>query len=112
MGVFILRRALSSVVVLFLCSVAVFVGVRALPGDPALNMAGENATPQLLATIRHQFGLDKPIPVQYVDYVTQALHGNFGISTVDQIPVSQILVQRIPVTLEIAFLAIVVGLLI
>jgi peptide/nickel transport system permease protein len=112
MGMFILRRAFSSVVVLFLCSVAVFAGVRALPGDPALVMAGENATPALIAAIRHQFGLDQPLPVQYVDYVTQALHGNFGISTTDQIPVSTILVQRIPVTLELAFLAIVVGVLI
>ena len=112
MGMFILRRALSSVVVLFLCSVAVFVGVRALPGDPALTMAGESATPAVLAAIRHQFGLDQPLPVQYVDYVTQALHGNFGISTVDQIPVSEILVQRIPVTLELALLAIIVGVLI
>jgi peptide/nickel transport system permease protein len=86
--------------------------VRALPGDPALSMAGENATPQVLAAIRHEFGLDKPLPVQYVDYVTQAFHGNFGVSTVDQIPVSQILVQRIPVTLEMALLAIIIGLLI
>jgi peptide/nickel transport system permease protein len=112
MGMFVLRRVLASVVVLFLCSVAVFVGVRALPGDPALTMAGESATPAVLAAIRHQFGLDQPLPVQYFDYLNQALHGNFGISTVDQIPVSQILVQRIPVTLEIAALAIVVGVLI
>ncbi|HEX3647970.1 MAG TPA: ABC transporter permease [Pseudonocardiaceae bacterium] len=112
MGMFILRRAFSSVVVLFLCSVAVFAGIRALPGDPALVMAGENATPALIASIRHQFGLDKPLPVQYVDYVTQVFHGNFGISTTDQIPVSTILAQRIPVTLEMAFLAIIVGVLI
>ncbi|HKN96826.1 MAG TPA: ABC transporter permease [Pseudonocardiaceae bacterium] len=112
MGMFILRRAFSSVIVLFLCSVAVFVGIRALPGDPAQVMAGEDATPALIAAIRHQFGLDKPLPVQYVDYVTQVFHGNFGISTTDQIPVSTILVQRIPVTLEMAFLAIVVGVLI
>jgi peptide/nickel transport system permease protein len=112
MGMFVLRRALSSVVVLFLCSVAVFLGVRALPGDPALIMAGESATPAVLTAIRHQFGLDQPLPVQYVDYVTQALHGNFGISTIDQIPVSEILVQRIPVTLELALLAIIIGLLI
>src|SRR6202000_1279841 len=112
MGMFILRRALSSVVVLFLCSVAVFLGVRALPGDPALIMAGESATPAVLTAIRHQFGLDQPLPVQYVGYVTQALHGNFGISTVDQIPVSEILVQRITVTLELALLASISGLLI
>jgi peptide/nickel transport system permease protein len=112
MGLFILRRVLSSIVVLFLCSVAVFAGVRALPGDPALLMAGESASPAVLAVIRHQFGLDQPLPVQYLDYVGQSLRGNLGLSTVDHIPVSQILVQRIPVTLEIAAFSIVVGLLI
>lgn len=112
MGLFILRRVLSSIVVLFLCSVAVFAGVRALPGDPALAMAGESASPAVLAAIRHQFGLDQPLPVQYLDYLGQSLRGNLGISTVDHIPVSLILVQRIPVTLEIAAFSIVVGLLI
>src|ERR1700760_3127767 len=111
MGLFVLRRAASSVVVLFLCSVAVFAGIRALPGDAALTLAGENATPAVLAALPAptplQWGLKKPLPVQYFDYLTQALRGNFGVSTTDQIPVSQILVQRIPVTLELAFLAIV-----
>src|SRR5689334_21087912 len=112
MGMFVLRRVLSSVVVLFLCSVAVFLGIRALPGDPAIAMAGESATPAVIAAIRHQFGLDQPLPVQYYDYVVQALDGNFGISTVDQLPVSHILVQRIPITLEIALLSIVVGVIV
>jgi peptide/nickel transport system permease protein len=112
MGLFILRRALSSVVVLFLASIVVFLGIRALPGDPALALAGESASPAVLTAIRHQFGLDQPLPVQYLHYVEQAAHGNFGISTVDQIPVSQILAQRIPVTLELALLSILIGVLI
>jgi peptide/nickel transport system permease protein len=77
-----------------------------------LSLAGESADPAVLAAVRTEFGLDKPLPVQYVHYVTQALRGNFGISTVDRIPVSQILAERVPVTLEIALLAIVVGVLI
>ncbi|WP_020576314.1 ABC transporter permease [Actinopolymorpha alba] len=112
MGQFVVRRVLSSVVVLVLGSIVVFLGIRALPGDPALALAGESADPAVLAAIRRQYGLDQPWPIQYIHYVAQALQGNFGISTVDQIPVSQILAERIPVTLEIAFLAILVGILI
>jgi peptide/nickel transport system permease protein len=112
MGRFIVRRALASVVVLFLASIVVFLGIRALPGDPALAMAGETADPQVLASIRHEFGFDQPLPVQYVRYLGQALHGNFGLSTTDQIPVSHIIAQRLPITIEIAFLAIVVGVVI
>jgi len=99
-------------ITLFLASVAVFVSVRMLPGDPAQVLAGETADPQLIAAIRAQFGLDQPIWVQYFTYVGQVLGGNLGVSTRDGIPVSEILLQRLPVTLELAGLAILVGLLI
>jgi peptide/nickel transport system permease protein len=99
-------------ITLFLASVAVFVSVRMLPGDPAQVLAGETADPQLIVAIRAQFGLDQPIWVQYFTYVGQVLGGNLGVSTRDGIPVSEILLQRLPVTLELAGLAILVGLLI
>jgi peptide/nickel transport system permease protein len=115
MGWFLLRRSGAALVVALLASVLVFLGVRALPGDPAVALAGEDATPQLLAQIRHQYGLDRPLPVQYVDYLRQVLTGHFGRSTQDKLPVSQILLERLPITLELALLAmlvaIVVGLL-
>jgi peptide/nickel transport system permease protein len=109
MGMFILRRTFSSLIVLLLASMVIFLGIRALPGDPALVLSGEGTDQATLDAIRRQFGLDQPLPIQYVHYITQALQGNFGISTMDRLPVSQILLERIPVTLEMALLAILVG---
>lgn len=110
MGPFILRRSLAALITLFLASIVVFLGVRALPGDPALVLAGESTDEATLEAIREQFGLNDPLPVQYGSYVGQALQGNFGISTRDRIPVADILVERLPVTIELSVLAIVVAL--
>lgn len=106
---FILRRLGASVIVLLMGSILVFLGVRALPGDPAVVMAGEDASPAVIASIRKEYGLDKPLPAQYVDYLRQTLSGNLGRSTQDQIPVSDILLERIPVTLELSALAMLVA---
>ena len=107
-----LQRVITSIVTLFLASIVVFVGVRLLPGDPALVLAGETADPAVVAAIREQFGLNQPIWIQYFNYVGQALQGNFGVSTRDRIPVAEILLQRLPITLELAGLAILIGVLI
>ncbi|WP_104135948.1 ABC transporter permease [Cryobacterium sp. Y50] len=112
MARFMLQRVITSIVTLFLASIVVFVGVRLLPGDPALVLAGETADPAVVAAIREQFGLNQPIWIQYFNYVGQALQGNFGVSTRDRIPVAEILLQRLPITLELAGLAILVGVLI
>jgi len=101
-----------SAITIFLSSIVIFIGVRSLPGDPALVLGGEQATPELLKAIREEFGLDKPLWVQYVTYVGQVLRGNLGISTRNNVPVTEILLQRLPVTLELAGLAIVIGLVI
>lgn len=106
---FILRRLGASVIVLLMGSILVFLGVRALPGDPAVVMAGEDASPAVIESIRKEYGLDKPLPAQYVDYLRQTLSGNLGRSTQDQIPVSDILLERIPVTLELSALAMLVA---
>jgi peptide/nickel transport system permease protein len=112
MGWFVLRRTGAALVVALLASVLVFLGVRALPGDPAVVLAGEGATPELLAQIRHQYGLDRPLPVQYVDYLRQVFTGDFGRSTQDRLPVSQILLERLPITLELALLAMLVAIVV
>ncbi|MGA8115813.1 MAG: ABC transporter permease [Actinocatenispora sp.] len=112
MGWFLARRTGAAVIVVFLASIVVFLGVRALPGDPAQVLAGENATPQVIASIRHQYGLDKPLPTQYVDYLKQLVTGNFGTSTQDKLPVGDILAERIPVTVELAVLAMLVAIVI
>ena len=109
---FIIQRTITSLITLVLASIVVFIGVRLLPGDPALVMAGESADPAVLEAIREQFGLNEPVWVQYITYIGQALQGNLGISTRDRIAVTEILLQRLPITLELAGLAILVGLLI
>jgi peptide/nickel transport system permease protein len=108
-AMFVLRRAGSAVVVFLLASVLVFIGIRALPGDPARVLAGQEAGPGVIAAIRHQYGLDQPLPVQYIDYLGRLLHGDLGRSTQDGLPVSQILLQRLPITIELSLLAIAVA---
>ena len=109
MTLFILRRLGAAVIVLFLGSVLVFLGVRALPGDPARVLAGQEARPEAVAAIRHDYGLDRPLPVQYAQWAGKALTGDFGRSTQDRLPVARILAQRLPVTIELSVLAMIVA---
>ena len=107
---FILRRAGASAVVLLLASMLIFVGVRALPGDPALALAGENRDPAQLAATRAKYGLDKPVPVQYVTWLSHVVRGDLGVSAKSGLPVARTIVERLPVTLELALLSLVVAL--
>ena len=109
MVLFILRRLGAAAIVLFLGSVLVFLGVRALPGDPAVVLAGNEASPSAIAAIRHDYGLDRPLPVQYGRWAGKALQGDFGRSTQDLIPVGHILGERLPVTIELSLLAMIVA---
>jgi peptide/nickel transport system permease protein len=111
MGGFLLRKAGAALVVLFLASLVVFAGVRALPGDPALALGGEERDPAVLAEIRHKYGLDEPVPVQYGKWLWLALQGDLGTDS-RQLSVSHTIVTRIPITLELAGLAILIGMLI
>jgi peptide/nickel transport system permease protein len=112
MGRFLLRRAVESLVALFLASVVVFIGVRLLPGDPALAISGEGRDPQVNAAIRARYGLDEPIPVQYARWASFALSGDLGTSIRTRQPVAEEIVSRIPITLELAGLASLVAILI
>jgi peptide/nickel transport system permease protein len=111
MGGFLLRKAGAALVVLFIASVVVFAGVRALPGDPALALGGEERDPAVLAEIRHKYGLDEPVPVQYAKWLWLAVQGDLGTDS-RQLSVSHTIVTRIPITLELAGLAILIGMLI
>ena len=108
MGVFILRKVGAALIVVFLASVLVFVGVRAIPGDPALAYAAEDRDPKVLAAVREKYGLDDPVVVQYVRWVGLALQGDLGTDT-RGLPVAKTIVTRIPLTLELAGLAILIG---
>jgi peptide/nickel transport system permease protein len=111
MGGFLLRRAGAALIVIWLASVLVFAGVRALPGDPALALGGESRDPAVLTAIRHKYGLDTPLPAQYVKWTWLALHGDLGIDS-RELPVAHTIVTRLPITLELAFLAVLLGSLI
>jgi peptide/nickel transport system permease protein len=108
MGGFLLRKAGAALIVVFVSSVVVFAGVRALPGDPAVALGGENRDPAVMKAIRHAYGLDRPLPVQYVKWVGHALRGDLGLDA-RQLPVAHTIVSRIPITLELAFLAVLIG---
>lgn len=111
MGGFILRKAGAALIVVFLASVLVFVGVRAIPGDPALAYAGEDRDPEVLAAIRDKYGLEDPQPVQYLRWIGLALQGDLGTDT-RGLSVTETIVTRLPLTLELAGLAILIGALI
>ncbi len=94
-GPFIVRRILLGLLVLALVSVVVFAATQALPGDPARALLGRSATPTSLKALRDQLGLDQPVLQQYWDWVTGLLHGDFGTSLAAQIPVSDLLGERL-----------------
>jgi peptide/nickel transport system permease protein len=109
MGRYLLRRLLESAVTLVLASLVVFLGVRALPGDPARTLAGEESDPATLAAIRHEYGLDQSFPVQYATYVRKAVSGDLGRSPRTGIPVADSIRHALPVTLQLAAFAIVIA---
>jgi peptide/nickel transport system permease protein len=111
MGGFLLRKLGAALVVLLVASMLVFLGIRALPGDPATALGAENRDPAVLAAVRHKYGLDKPLPVQYVNWLGFALRGDLGRDQ-RELSVSRTIVQRLPITLELAFLSVLLGALI
>ncbi|WP_328608717.1 ABC transporter permease [Amycolatopsis sp. NBC_00345] len=105
------HRLWQSALTLVLASVVVFLGVRALPGDPATAMAGEEADPAAIAAVRAQLGLDDPLPVQYFKFVTRALTGDFGKSVRTGTPVREMIGATLPVTVQLAVFAMVIAVL-
>ncbi len=87
----------------------VFLVSHVVPSDPARVMAGENATPDQVAALRHQYGLDLPLPWQFARYVGDVATGNMGTSLFTQRPVAEDLWARLPATLELALYAIVIA---
>lgn len=111
MGRFLVRRAGAALVVVFAASVLVFVGIRALPGDPASALSDQSSDPAVVAAIRHQYLLDRPLPVQYARWGWLALEGNLGVDQ-HRLSVAHTIVTRLPITLELGALSILVAVLI
>lgn len=110
MLIFLGKRILQLIPTLFFVSVIIFSLQQLLPGDPALVMAGEERDPAVLEQIRKQYRLDQPVPIQYVYWVKGVLSGDLGESMRLKEPVLRLIMQKFPVTLQLALMAIVVSL--
>lgn len=108
MTTFIIRRLFLGIIVLLIASLLVFVMMRMLPGDPLTLFLGDqvnNMDPAEIAKLHHQYGLDKPVIVQYFDWVGNALKGDLGQSVQYETSVGNELKHRLPVTLNLTILA-------
>ena len=98
MGRYIVRRLISAIPVLFGLSIILFAFIHLLPGDPAASILGQHATPELVAEIRAELGLDKPLWQQYVDYMGKLVQGDFGKSIINNRPIVDEFLRRFPGT--------------
>jgi peptide/nickel transport system permease protein len=112
MGRYVLRRLIESAITFVLVTIVVFLGVRALPGDQARALGGEESDPAAIAQIRAEYGLDQPIRVQYARYVEKAVTGDLGRSSRTGLPVTETIAQALPVTLQLSVFAIAIAVLI
>jgi peptide/nickel transport system permease protein len=110
MGRFLLARVAAILPTLFFVSVLIFGLQQLLPGDPAVAMAGEDRDPAAIAYLRDKFHLDEPVPVRYGYWVKGLLHGDLGDSVRIQRPVTELILEKLPVTLELALLAMTIAL--
>ncbi len=102
---FVLRRTAVMIPVIVAMSIFVFLLIRLVPGDPVRTMLGFRANDENVATIRAQLGLDQPLLDQYLAWVGGLLRLDLGRDFISNVPISQLLGERLPVTLELTFLA-------
>ena len=109
MTTYIVRRLLTAILVIVLVSMAVFFVMHLLPGDPLMIYAGEMdigaMTEQMLQELRHEFGLDKPLPLQYLSWMSGIFHGDFGTSVIYREKVAKLMLECYPVTVHLGVLA-------
>ncbi len=112
MARFILRRVVNVIPVAFLVLLVTFSLIHIAPGNPAYTILGEQASPQAVKLLDQKMGLDRPVVVQFLVYLKQVVEGNLGTSLLDHQTVSSLIVTRLPVTFELAFLAVLVSLVV
>ena len=112
MFAFFLRRLVSLLPTLVFVSMLIFGLQQLLPGDPAQILAGEDQSPELIAHLRDKMHLDEALPVRYFYWVKGVVHGDLGESARTQQPVLELILQKLPVTAELAFLSMLVGLVV
>ena len=106
---FLIRRVAISILTLFLITLIVFTGVRMIPGDPARVMAGTDADVAGLQEIREKYGLNDPVPVQYVRWLRLALRGDLGESIRTREPVVRVVAMKLPITIQLACLSLLIA---
>jgi peptide/nickel transport system permease protein len=102
MLVFAFRRVLQAIPVLILSSIAIFLLLRLIPGDLAVVLAGTKGSPEVIAALRQELGLDQPLPVQYVVWLSHIVRGDLGTSGLSGQPISVLLFRVVPASLELA----------
>jgi peptide/nickel transport system permease protein len=107
---YLLRRLALVVPTLFFVSVLIFGLQQLLPGDPAIALAGEDRDPNVVAYLRAKFHLDEPLPVRYWYWLSGVLHGDLGESVRIQKPVMELIVEKLPVTIQLATMAMLIAL--
>jgi peptide/nickel transport system permease protein len=109
---FIVRRLVLSIPILLLVSIMVFGLIHLIPGDPVTVILGQESTPEAAVALRHELGLDQPLLIQYVTWVSHVVRGDLGRSLVDRSPVIDQIKVRLPVTLELTIGTFLIALLI
>jgi len=112
MTAYIIRRLLLMVPVALLVSIIIFTLLRLTPGDPIRTLLGEDPNPDTIVALRHEYGLDRPVPLQYVSWLGRALHGDLGRSLRSRQPVVEAITERLPATLELGLAAIIFSLIV
>jgi peptide/nickel transport system permease protein len=116
MTTYIIRRLIMLIIVLLIVSILVFLAMRLLPGDPIRMLVTQSEsqefTEEQIALLKHQFGLDKPLPIQYIDWIGGIFHGDLGTSILQRQPVATEIIRRLPITLHLGLTAFVIGFLI
>ncbi|MFM9282348.1 ABC transporter permease [Paenibacillus jiagnxiensis] len=98
---YVVKRFLLAIPILFLVSVMTFSLIHMIPGDPARVILGQEASPEALQALRSELGLDQPIVTQYFNWLGKVATGDLGTSITDHVPVSQLIMERLPATVEL-----------
>ncbi|MDE1996420.1 MAG: ABC transporter permease, partial [Rhizobiaceae bacterium] len=109
---FVLRRLAIAIPTLLLVSILVFGLLKLLPGDPALALAGEERDPAVIEFLRHKYLLDQPLYIQYVHWLWGILQGDFGQSIRTKLPIGEMVREKLPVTIELSVMAMIIALVI
>ncbi|MER9877449.1 ABC transporter permease, partial [Mesorhizobium sp. M0195] len=109
MGGYVIRRMVSAIAVMAMVGIFVFLLLRLAPGDPAARIAGDMATPKMIAGIRERMGLNDPMPVQFIHWVRDMLGGDFGTSIFSGRQVLELISQRLEPTLSLSILTMILS---